>query len=153
MLVSFLMFIGGGSAGTGGGIKVGTAMIVLLLVWSEIRGKPDVEAFGRRIGEHNQRRAISVIILGAILVMGFGYLLVALSPHLVARDVMFEAISAFSTTGLSTGITAQFTDPGKYLLIFLMFVGRVGPITLFAALASSRKPSYYHYPKEEVLIG
>ena len=153
MLVSFLMFIGGGSAGTGGGIKVGTAMIVLLIVWSEIRGKPDVEAFGRRIGEHNQRRAISVVILGAILVMGLGYLLVAVSPHLPSRDVMFEAISAFSTTGLSTGITAQFTDSGKYLIIFLMFVGRVGPITLFAALASRSKPVYYHYPKEEVLIG
>jgi trk system potassium uptake protein TrkH len=153
MLASFLMFIGGGSAGTGGGIKVGTAMIVLLIVWSEIRSKPDVEAFGRRIGDHNQRRAVAVVVLGAVLVMGMGYLLVALSPHLQPREVMFETISAFSTTGLSTGITAQFTDPGKYLLIFLMFVGRVGPITLFAALATRGKPVFYHYPKEEVLIG
>ncbi len=153
MLASFLMFIGGGSAGTGGGIKVGTAMIVLLIVWSEIRSKPDVEAFGRRIGDHNQRRAVAVVVLGAVLVMGMGYLLVALSPHLQPREVMFETISAFSTTGLSTGITAQFTDPGKYLLIFLMFVGRVGPITLFAALATRGKPVFHHYPKEEVLIG
>jgi trk system potassium uptake protein TrkH len=153
MLASFLMFIGGGSAGTGGGIKVGTAMIVLLVVWSEIRSKPDVEAFGRRIGEHNQRRAIAVVVLGAMLVMAMGYLLVAISPHIAPRDVMFETISAFSTTGLSTGVTAQFTDAGKCLLIFLMFVGRVGPITLFAALASRSRPVYYHYPKEEVLIG
>lgn len=153
MLASFLMFIGGGSAGTGGGIKVGTAMIVLLIVWSEIRSKPDVEAFGRRIGEHNQRRAIAVVVLGAMLVMAMGYLLVAISPHIAPRDVMFETISAFSTTGLSTGVTAQFTDAGKCLLIFLMFVGRVGPITLFAALASRSRPVYYHYPKEEVLIG
>ena len=153
MLTSILMFIGGGSAGTAGGVKVGTVVIILLIVWSEIRGKPDVEAFGRRIGEHNQRRAISVVVLAAVLVLGGGYLLVALSPHIPPRDAMFEAVSAFATVGLSTGVTAKFTEPGKYLLIFLMFVGRVGPITLFAALASRRRPVYYHYPKEDVLVG
>jgi trk system potassium uptake protein len=153
MLTSILMFIGGGSAGTAGGVKVGTIVVLLLIVWSEIRGKPDVEAFGRRIGEHNQRRAISVVAFAAVLVMGLGYLLVALSPHIPPRDAMFEAVSAFATVGLSTGVTAKFTDPGKYLLIFLMFVGRVGPITLFAALASRRKPVYYQYPKEDVLVG
>ncbi len=153
MLTSILMFIGGGSAGTAGGVKVGTVAVILLIVWSEIRGKPDVEAFGRRIGEHNQRRAISVVALAAILVMVLGYALVALSPHIPPRDAMFEAVSAFATVGLSTGVTAKFTDSGKYLLIFLMFVGRVGPITLFAALASRRKPIHYHYPKEDVLVG
>lgn len=153
MLTSILMFIGGGSAGTAGGVKVATVVILLLIVWSEIRGKPDVEAFGRRIGEHNQRRAISVVAFAAVLVMGLGYLLVALSPHLKPRDAMFEAVSAFATVGLSTGVTAKFTDSGKYLLIALMFIGRVGPITLFAALASRRKPVYYHYPKEDVLVG
>ena len=94
-----------------------------------------------------------MVTLAALLVMSMGYLLVALSPHIAARDAMFEAVSAFTTTGLSTGVTGQFTDPGKYLLIFLMLVGRVGPITLFAALASRGKPVFYHYPKEEVLIG
>lgn len=153
MLTSILMFIGGGSAGTAGGVKVATVVVILLIIWSEIRGKPDVEAFGRRIGEHNQCRAISVVALAAVLVLGLGYLLVALSPQIAPRDAMFEAVSAFATVGLSTGVTAQFTDSGKYLLIFLMFVGRVGPITLFAALASRGKPVFYHYPKEEVLIG
>jgi trk system potassium uptake protein len=153
MLTSILMFIGGGSAGTAGGVKVGTVMIVLFIIWSEIRGNDDVEAFGRRIGEHNQRRAISVIALAAVLVLGGGYLLVALSPHIPPRDAMFEAVSAFATVGLSTGVTAQFTDPGKYLLMFLMFIGRVGPITLFAALASGRRYQYYQYPKEDVIVG
>jgi trk system potassium uptake protein len=153
MLTTILMFIGGGSAGTAGGVKVGTIAVILLIVWSEIRGKPDVEAFGRRIGDHNQRRAISVVAVAAVLVMGGGYLLVAISPHITPREAMFEAVSAFATVGLSTGVTAQFSDPGKYLLIFLMFVGRVGPITLFAALASRRKPVYYQYPKEDVLVG
>lgn len=153
MLTSILMFIGGGSAGTAGGVKVATVVVILLIIWSEIRGKPDVEAFGRRISEHNQRRAISVVALATVLVLGLGYLLVALSPQIAPRDAMFEAVSAFATVGLSTGVTAQFTDSGKYLLIFLMFVGRVGPITLFAALASRGKPVFYHYPKEEVLIG
>jgi Trk-type K+ transport system membrane component len=153
MLTSILMFIGGGSAGTAGGVKVATVVILLLIVWSEIRGKPDVEAFGRRIGDHNQRRAISVVALAALLVLTCGYALVALSPHIAPRDAMFEAVSAFATVGLSTGVTAKFTDPGKYLIIFLMFVGRVGPITLFAALASRRRPAHYHYPKEDVLVG
>lgn len=153
MLTSILMFIGGGSAGTAGGVKVGTVMVILLIVWSEIRGNDDVEVYGRRIGEHNQRRAISVVALATVLVLGGGYLLVALSPHIAPREAMFEAVSAFATVGLSTGVTAQFTDPGKYLLIFLMFVGRVGPITLFAALASQRKSQYYQYPKEDVIIG
>jgi trk system potassium uptake protein len=153
MLTSILMFIGGGSAGTAGGVKVGTVVVVLLIIWSEIRGKDDVEAFGRRIGEHNQRRAISVLVLAAALVMILGYVLVALSPQIPVRDAMFEAVSAFATVGLSTGVTAQFDDAGKYVLIFLMFVGRVGPITLFAALASRRKPVYYQYPKEDVLVG
>jgi trk system potassium uptake protein TrkH len=153
MLTSILMFIGGGSAGTAGGVKVGTLMLLILIVWSEIRGKADVEAFGRRIGEHTQRRAISVVFLATIIVLGSGYMLVALSPHIEPREAMFEAVSAFATVGLSTGVTAQFSDPGKYLLIFLMFVGRVGPITLFAALASRRKPVYYQYPKEDVIVG
>ena len=153
MLTSLLMFIGGGSAGTAGGVKVGTVMLLMLIVWSEIRGKSDVEAFGRRIGEHTQRRAISIVFLSAIVVMGLGYALVALSPHIAPKKAVFEAVSAFATVGLSTGVTAQFTDPGKYLLIFLMFVGRVGPITLFAALASRRKPVYYQFPKEDVIVG
>jgi trk system potassium uptake protein len=153
MLTSILMFIGGGSAGTAGGVKVGTIVVILTIIWSEIRGNDDVEAFGRRIGEHNQRRAISVVALAAVLVMVCGYLLVALSPQIPPRDAMFEAVSAFATVGLSTGVTAQFSDPGKYLLIFLMFIGRVGPITLFAALASRRKYQYYQYPKEDVIVG
>jgi Trk-type K+ transport system membrane component len=147
------MFIGGGSAGTAGGVKVGTVVVILVIIWSEIRGNDDVEAFGRRIGEHNQRRAISVVALAAVLVLGCGYLLVALSPQVSPRDAMFEAVSAFATVGLSTGVTAKFSDSGKYLLIFLMFVGRVGPITLFAALASQRKFQYYQYPKEDVIVG
>lgn len=153
MLTSILMFIGGGSAGTAGGVKVGTIVVILVIIWSEIRGNDDVEAFGRRIGEHNQRRAISVVALAAVLVLGCGYLLVALSPQISPRDAMFEAVSAFATVGLSTGVTAKFSDSGKYLLIFLMFVGRVGPITLFAALASQRKFQYYQYPKEDVIVG
>jgi trk system potassium uptake protein len=153
MLTSILMFIGGGSAGTAGGVKVGTIVVILAIIWSEIRGNDDVEVFGRRIGEHNQRRAISVVALAAVLVMGCGYLLVAISPQIPPRDAMFEAVSAFATVGLSTGVTAKFGDAGKYLLIFLMFVGRVGPITLFAALASRRKYQYYQYPKEDVIVG
>jgi trk system potassium uptake protein len=153
MLTTILMFIGGGSAGTAGGVKVGTFMVLMLVLWAEIKGRRDVEAFGRRITEAATRRAIAIVVLAALLATGAGYLLVAISPHLAPKKVMFEAVSALATVGLSTGITAQFTDTGKIVLMFLMFAGRVGPITLFAALAFRQKPANYQYPKEDILVG
>ena len=120
-----LMFIGGGSAGTAGGIKVTTFFLLGLVVWSEIRGERDVAIFGRRIGNHVQRQALTIVLL-AIGLVGTGTLIVLGVTDLPFEDVMFETISAFATVGLSTGITAGLPPSAQSVIIVLMFVGRVG---------------------------
>ncbi len=147
-----LMFIGGGSAGTAGGIKVTTFFLLGLVVWSEIRGERDVAIFGRRIGNHVQRQALTIVLL-AIGLVGTGTLIVLSVTDLPFEDVMFETISAFATVGLSTGITASLPPSALSVIILLMFVGRVGTITVATALAlgGGRRP--YRYPEERPIVG
>ena len=147
-----LMFIGGGSAGTAGGIKVTTFVLLLLIVWSEIRGERDAELMGRRVGFRVERQALTVGVLAGLLVATGTIVLLAVTP-LPLSDVLFEAISAFSTVGLSTGITADLPPAGQLTLIVLMYVGRVGTITVATALAlrQTRKP--YRYPEENPIVG
>lgn len=148
----FLMFVGGGSAGTAGGVKVGTFMILLLLVVAEVRGRPDCEAFGRRISSASQRQAITVLVLGSSMVV-LGTLVILRSTTLPTDEVIFEVISALSTVGLSTGITAQLPPSSQAMLALLMYVGRVGTITLAASLAMGRARAPFRYPEEHPLVG
>jgi trk system potassium uptake protein TrkH len=147
-----LMFIGGGSAGTAGGVKVTTAAILLLLVLAEIRGRPDSEAFGRRVGGPAQRQAITVLVLGSAMVVAGTLVLLVVSDHAPER-VIFEVISAFGTVGLSTGITAELPPAGQLTLIVLMFVGRVGTITLATSLALGERRRAWRYPEEHPIVG
>ncbi len=148
----FLMFIGGGSAGTAGGVKVGTFLILVLLVYSEIRGRRDSEAFGRRISSTAQRQAITVLVLGAGMVV-LGTLVILRGTDLPTDQVIFEVISAFGTVGLSTGITADLPASGQIMLTILMYVGRVGTITLAASLAMGHVRAAYRYPEEHPIVG
>lgn len=152
VVASALMFIGAGVASTGGGVKVATVMVLLLVVRSELRGDRDVSAFGRRISGGAQRRAIAVILVGLMLVVGAA-LAMSLLTDLPMRDVAFEAVSAFGTVGLSTGITANLPDSAKLILIGLMFAGRVGPVTLGAALIIRYRQQNFRYPQEDPIIG
>src|SRR3546814_323005 len=111
----FLMFIGGGSAGTAGGVKVGTVAILALMVIAEIRGRPDVEVFGRRVGSSAQRQAITVLVLGSALVV-LGTLVILRDTDFPTDEVIFEVISAFGTVGLSNGITADLPEPRQLML-------------------------------------
>ncbi|MFN3984948.1 MAG: TrkH family potassium uptake protein [Rhodocyclaceae bacterium] len=148
----FLMFIGGGSAGTAGGVKVGTAMILLLLVVAEIRGRSDTEAFGRRVSESSQRQAITVLVLGSVMVV-LGTLVVLRTTDIATDRVIFEVISAFGTVGLSTGITADLPESAQVMLSVLMYVGRVGTVTLAAALALGEHRMPFRYPEEHPIVG
>ena len=148
----FLMFIGGGSAGTAGGVKVGTVVILALLVIAEIRGRPDVEAFGRRVGSSAQRQAITVLVLGSALVV-LGTLVILGDTDIPTDQVIFEVISAFGTVGLSTGITADLPETSQLMLTLLMYVGRVGTITLAASLALGEHRMPYRYPEEHPIVG
>ena len=147
-----LMFIGGGSAGTAGGIKVTTFVLLFFVIWAEVRGERDVQAFERRIGERVVRQALTVALLSVGLVVAATVVLVEItrmSTHLV----LFEVVSAFATVGLSTGITADVGTAGHLVLVLLMFVGRLGPITLVSALALRERQRLYHHPEGRPLIG
>jgi trk system potassium uptake protein TrkH len=148
----FLMFIGGGSAGTAGGVKVGTAAILALLVIAEIRGRSDSEAFGRRVSSSAQRQAITVLVLGSSMVV-LATIAILRCTELPTDKVIFEVISAFGTVGLSTGITAELPPFGQLVLILLMYIGRVGTITLAASLALGERRMPFRYPEEHPIVG
>jgi len=147
-----LMLIGGGSAGTAGGIKVTTFFLLGFIVWAEIRGHTDTVAFRRRVSVGAQRQALSVAMLAAA-VIGVATLLMLSVTDLALEDVLFEVISAFATVGLSTGITADLPAAGQLILIVLMFVGRVGTITIATALALNERHLPYRYPEERPIVG
>lgn len=147
-----LMLIGGGSAGTAGGIKVTTFFLLGLVVWAEIRGQSDATAFRRRIGSNVQRQALSVVLL-ALGTVAVGLLILLSVTTFPLEDVLFEVISAFATVGLSTGITPQLPPTGQLVIIVLMFVGRVGTITFATALALNERKDPFRYPEERPIVG
>lgn len=147
-----LMFIGGGSAGTAGGVKVGTIMILALLVIAEARGHSDTEAFGRRVAVSAQRQAVTVLVLGSVIV-AFGTVLMLGITHFPTDQVIFEVIAAFGSTGLSTGITAELPVAGQLVLAALMFIGRVGTITFATSLVLGERRMPYRYPEDHPIVG
>jgi trk system potassium uptake protein TrkH len=147
-----LMFIGGGSAGTAGGIKVTTFGLLAFVIWAELRGENRVNVGHRSLPASTQRQALTIALLSVGLVAFSTYVLLALTPHSLDR-VLFEAISAFGTVGLSTGITPDLTPAGHVLIIVLMFVGRLGPITLGTALALRERVRRYELPEERPIVG
>lgn len=153
LLVSdVLMFIGGGSAGTAGGIKVTTFALLAFVIVAEIRGEPSVHVMGRRLGASVQRQAITIALLGVGLV-AVGTIIVLAVSDIALDSVLFEVVSAFGTVGLSTGITADLPEPGLIVLVVLMFIGRIGPITLATALALRERGRRYELPEERPIVG
>ena len=147
-----LMFIGGGSAGTAGGIKVTTFIVLFFVILAEVRGDQDNNAFDRRIDARAQRQALSVALLGVGAVIG-GTLALMQTHNFSLGQAMFEATSAFGTVGLSTGITPDLTTSGQTLVVALMFLGRLGPITLVSALALRQRQQRYRLPEGRPIIG
>ena len=147
-----LMFIGGGSAGTAGGIKVTTFVVLLFVIYAEVRGEATVNAFDRRIGSRVQRQALTVALLGVAAVVGSTLAIMAMTDFLL-RDVLFEVTSAFGTVGLSTGITGDLPTAAQGLLVLVMFVGRLGPITFAAAVALRERQRLYQLPEGRPIIG
>ena len=152
LLLDAVMFVGGGSASTAGGIKVTTFAILLLAILSEARGDRDMEAFGRRIPRESLRLAVAVTIVGAVTVFLATLLILEITGETL-DVVLFEVISAFATVGLSTGLTPELPDAAKYVLSALMFAGRTGTITVAAALALRDRRRVIRYPEERPIIG
>lgn len=147
-----LMFIGSAPASTGGGIKVTTVAFIYLILLSQIRGHEEVSAFRRQIPRSLISRTLVVLTLASALVIAGSIALVA-SDDLNLQTALFEVTSALGTVGLSLGHTPTLSVFGKLLLIFLMFVGRLGPITLILALSERPRRRRYTYPEEEIAIG
>jgi len=152
LVVIALMFIGAGPASTGGGIRITTFAVLGFVLWSVVRGDPDTHAFGRRIPHAVVRQAIAVVLLSIAAVVGTTLALLAWTDFGLTAT-LFEATSAFGTVGLTTGITDRLPAVAHLLLVALMLTGRVGPITVVAALALREQPRLYQYPEERPIVG
>ena len=152
LFTDMLMFAGAGSGSVAGGIKVTTLALLALVVWAEIRGENEVDAFNRRMPAPVLRQALTLAIvsMGAVSV---GTLVVLSSNDLGLSQVLFEVMSAFTTTGLSTGVTPQINGVGHVVLMVLMFLGRVGPLTLGVALVLRERERLYSNPEERPIVG
>ncbi|MEU3445694.1 potassium transporter TrkG [Streptomyces thermolilacinus] len=152
LMTCTLMFVGGGSAGTAGGIKVTTFAVLAAAMVAEARGEPNSTIMGRRLAPHALRQALTVALLGVGFVTAatLALLTVVKAP---LEAVLFEAVSAFATVGLSTGITADLPVSGELIVTLLMFVGRLGPVTLVSALALRERTRRYELPEERPVIG
>ncbi len=153
LLTIILMFIGGSPASTAGGIKTSTLAILILAVRTLVVGKANVEIFGRRISYRAVNKSLAVVFIGIIIVVGGTMILSLTEAKHEFLYVLFETVSAFGTVGLSLGITSTLSNIGKCLIIFAMFIGRVGSLTILLALASNEKKSLYQYPEEKVIVG
>ena len=147
-----LMFVGGGSASTAGGIKVSTFSVLILAIFAEARGDQDIEAFGRRITPSIVRLSVAVAFIGASIV-GIATLLLLQMTDLSLDRILFEVISAFATVGLSTGITPTLPVGAKYVIVALMFIGRVGTMTAASALALRERRRVIRMPEASPMIG
>ncbi|WP_296136033.1 TrkH family potassium uptake protein [uncultured Tessaracoccus sp.] len=147
-----LMFIGGGPAGTAGGIKITTMLVLCFIAWTEIRGEAAVNIFGKRLSRSVHRQAITVTMLAALVVALATLGLLLITPFTL-DETLFEAVSAFGTVGLSTGITPYLHPVGQLIVIGLMIIGRLGPITVATALARPKPRRHHELPKERPIIG
>jgi Trk-type K+ transport system membrane component len=152
MVTNVLMFIGGGSAGTAGGIKITTFLVLGFAIWNEVRGRDQVTIAHRSISSSSQRQALSVALLGVAAVVSGTMLLLMFTDYSLEK-VLFESISAFATVGMSTGITYNLPPAAEWVLMALMFMGRIGTVTVASALALSSRPRLYRLPEERPIIG
>ncbi|MFV0909110.1 TrkH family potassium uptake protein [Rothia mucilaginosa] len=152
LLTDMLMFIGGGSGSTAGGVKVTTIAVIALSILAEARGDQKVVAFNRTIPESSLRFAISVIVMGATVV-GVGTASILIISGADLKEVIFEVISAFATCGLSNGLSASLPPAGVYVLSVLMLIGRVGTTTAATGLAMRSRRRLYKFPEERPTIG
>jgi len=161
LVLILLMFVGGGPCSTAGGLKVTTLMVLVIRAWKTFWGYRRVNVFGRTIPAEAIARATTTAVLFTSVVIAAVVPLLAIEnpraasahPDRIFLDVTFEVVSALCTVGLSTGITPYLSALGQFLLIGLMFLGRLGPITVFAALSLAERRQALEYPQEEPLLG
>lgn len=152
LMMIWLMFIGASPGSTGGGVKTTTFALLFLKIRSQMKGQDHTEVWSRRITSKWVESAAMVLFL-AIGVISASVVILSITETASLMDILFEEVSAFSTVGLSTGLTPNLTDIGKLVIIASMFIGRIGPITLLLSLAQQRRRATYDLPEEPLLIG
>ena len=152
LVMVLLMWIGASPASTGGGIKTTTFALATLNLFSLAKGKPNIEIGTRRVPKEALQKAFAIMVISLISI-GMGILLILIfEPQLTLLQVAFESFSAFSTVGLSMGITPGLSTNSKIVVILLMFFGRIGVMNLMIGILRRRKTTQYTYPKENILI-
>ena len=153
IIYTLLMWIGGASQSTAGGVKVNAFAIALLNIKAILHGTNRVEFAGREVATDSIRRANAVVIVSVVVLSFFVFLVTLTDPNLPLKAIVFECVSAFSTVGSSLGITSQLQDASKALLVVLMFIGRVGVVTLAQSLLRQYKnQEYYKLPQDSIII-
>ncbi|GAB4379453.1 MAG: potassium transporter TrkG [Salibacteraceae bacterium] len=158
-MLIFMMFVGGNTFSTAGGIKTSTFALICFNTWSIIRGKKRVEVLGRTIPTDDMLKAFTVLVTFGGGMLLCTYLLCFTETHILAQadrsfiDLLFEEVSAFSTCGLSTGITPMLSDAGKTILIISMFIGRLGTLSVIFAFSKRIITTNYSYPEEHIMVG
>ena len=151
-LIIILMFIGASPGSTGGGVKTTTFGLLILYVWSSLKGKEEIQVFKRRVSQDIIPKVLAVITLSVGLII----IMTILLSYVEGEDfikILFEVVSAFGTVGLSTGITPSLSLTGKIIIIITMFTGRIGPLGLALALIQKREPEMIRYPEEKIMVG
>jgi len=150
-ITMLLMFIGGASASTAGGLKVTTLIVALLFFFSFIRGRQEVLIMGRKIPEETVKKSLAIFFVSASIIAVAIGVLVGIE-NFEFEEIVFEVISAFGTVGLSMGITMNLSTISKFVLTLVMFIGRVGPLTV-SLFFLKRAKVLYSYPQEDVMVG
>ena len=161
MVLLFLMFIGGAPGSCAGGIKVTTLRVLAAAIWSQMQGRSQAAVGKFAIRENAVKKAMVLFLVASLIIFLAAFLLDFTEggdmPHSMVRgqflEILFESVSAFCTVGLSTGLTATLSNAGKWVIIALMFIGRLGPFVLIAALQSVQETPYYRLPEESIMIG
>lgn len=148
----FLMFIGGASGSTAGGVKVNTFGALMIILWNTMQGKEHPSAFGRAIRIQDVFRILAVISLSLFIVI-LGVTILSVTEKFNFLRILFEVISAYGTVGLSTGITPDLSIAGKIVIIIIMYMGRLGPLTIALSLIQRQQPTMYKYPEEPIKVG
>ncbi len=152
LVISLLMFIGASPSSVGGGIRTTTLALNLLFLYHFARGRKDIKVFKREIHVDDVRKALAVTIF-AMIICFLAIVILSVSEQQPLLAIVFEVSSAFGTTGLSMGITTELTTFGKWVIMILMFIGRIGLVSFFLLLRGKEPDLHYHYPKEKIIIG
>jgi Trk-type K+ transport system membrane component len=152
MVTDVLMFIGGASVSTSGGIKIGTAVVLFYIVYTEIRGETAVNIGNRRLPRSMQRQALTILTVTYMVIVGATMLLRLTTPYTLDQ-ILLLVFSAVGTVGLDSGMSATMNEGAKFLVALLMLFGRLGPIVVATSIALRRTRRHFEYPKERPLIG